>query len=117
MTVEHVKEVTLLPVYNTFFDVGKDSEALSLDRFTRTEDIIVWESKEQYFEARLAEPKVIDGGIYTYELVAALSMVPDSLISTQIVSFQAPDSLLAMLEELDSVVHALRGADWPEWPE
>ena len=103
-------------VYTTFFDVGGHSQTLSIDYFTRTEEIIVWKSKEQYFAERCGDPKPIDGGVYTYGLGAAVSSAPDSLFSNQIVSYRAPDSLLALLEVLDSVVGALRRAEWPEWP-
>ena len=103
--------------YITFFKADGGSEALVVDEFTRVEAIIVWESKKKYFAARQAEPKPIDGGVYTYGLIAGASMAPDSLISDQIVSYKAPDSLLDLLGQLDSVVHALRKADWPNWPD
>ena len=106
-----------MAAYITFFNVGRGSETLNVDQFTRTEEIIVWESKEQYFAAREADTKPVDGGIYTYGLVAGTSMAPDSLISNQIVSYMAPNSLLNLLEQLDSVVRSFRKADWPDWPE
>ena len=104
-------------VYVTFFDVGKGSETLTIDHFERTEEIITWESKEQYFAERKGDPNPIDGGVYSYGLATGTSGAPDSLIAGRIVSYLAPSSLLALLNVLDSVVHALRSADWPEWPE
>lgn len=85
-----------------------------VDQFTRDEEIVVWFSKDQYFAAREADPKPIDGGVYTYGIAAGASRAPDSLISNQIVSYRAPDSLLALLEQLDSIVVALWDADWPD---
>ena len=80
--------------YITLFSVGKDSEALIIDLFERTEELIVWDSREQYFEARQREPEVIDGGVYSYWMVAATSAAPDDLISNRIVSFLAPPARL-----------------------
>ena len=107
----------VLNVYITFFDVGKDSEALIIDNFERTEEIVMWNSKEDYFQSRKTDPKPIDGGIYSYGLAAAVSIAPDAVISERIVSYRAPDSLLSLLNRLDSLVRDLRNAEWPEWPE
>ena len=103
--------------YITLFSVGKGSEALLIDRFDHSDDLIVWESKEQYFAARKDEPKVIDGGIFTYGLVTGTAMVPDALIANHIVSFVAPSSVHALLDVLHAVVRAMRSAEWPEWPD
>ena len=103
--------------YITLFSVGKDSEALIIDLFERTEELIVWDSREQYFEARQREPEVIDGGVYSYWMVAATSAAPDDLISNRIVSFLAPPHVYSLLDILHSVVRAMRSAEWPEWPD
>lgn len=103
--------------YITLFTVGEGSEALVIDRFERTEELIVWESREQYFDSRKYEPEMIDGGVFTYGLVAGTAAAPDALIANQIVSFLAPPSVHALLDVLDSVVRAMRSAEWPEWPD
>ena len=103
--------------YVTLFDVGTGTETLIIDQFARTDQMITWESKEQYFAARLTEPRPIDGGIYAYGIGAATSMAPDSIISNHIVSCLASQCLLAKLDALHAAVLGLRGADWPEWPE
>ena len=103
--------------YITLFNAGKGSEALCIDRFERTEEFIVWESKEQYFDARKDNHRVIDGGIFSYGLVAGVAAAPDDLITNQIVSFLAPSSVHAILDVLDSVVRAMKSAEWPEWPD
>ncbi len=103
--------------YITLFSVGKGTEALLIDRFERTEDLIIWESKEQYFDARKDEPGAIDGGVFSYGLVAATAATPDALIANQIVSFLAPSSVHGLLGVLDAVVRAMGSADWPEWPD
>ena len=103
--------------YITLFSVGKGTEALLIDRFERTEDLIVWESREQYISARKDEPVAIDGGIFSYGLLTGTADVPDALIANQIVSFLAPSSVHALLNVLHSVVRAMRSAEWPEWPD
>ena len=50
-----------MTVYVTFFDVGSRSETLIIDSFERTEELINWDSQEDYFRSRRAEPKPIDG--------------------------------------------------------
>ena len=105
-----------MKVYITFFDVGNDSETLIIDSFERTEKLIKWETREDYFRSRMTEPKPIGGGVYSYGLVAAVSIAPDTVISERIVSYRAPDSLLSLVKKLDSIVRDLRGAEWPEWP-
>lgn len=104
-------------VYFTFFDVGSGSETLIIDSFERTEEIIRWDSREDYFQASRTEPKPIDGGVYSYGLAAAVSMAPETIIPERIVSYRAPVSSLFLLNELDSLVRDLSGAEWPEWPE
>ena len=106
-----------MPTYVTLFSVGKGSEALVIDQLAKSNELIVWSSKEEYFAAREADPEPIDGGEFSYGLAAGKSNAPDSLISNSIVSFLAPESLLARLADLHAAVRALRGADWPEWPE
>ena len=105
-----------MPIYVTFFNVGKHSETLIVDQFSQTDEIIVWDTKELYLAARETEHNPIDGGVYTYGLAAAVSTAPDALISNRIVSCRAPDSLLSLLADLNVTVEALRNADWPEWP-
>ena len=107
----------MLLSYITLFRVCKDSEALVIDRFERTENLIVWDSSEQYISARIDEPKVIDGGIYSYGLVAAASHAPADIIDDRIVSFLAPSHVHSMLDVLGSVVRAMRTAEWPKWPD
>ena len=107
-----------MQVYVTFFSVGTNSEALIIDHFqTITEEIVVWESKEQYFAERSDSFDIIDGGMHVYYLAAGVSAIPDALLSNQIVSYRAPSALLGLLKVLDSVVQALRVSGWPEWPE
>ena len=104
-----------MATYVTFFSVGKDSETLIIDELMRVDEIIIWESKDQYFSARQTEPRPIDGGVFTYGLAAGTSGFPDLTWGSQIVSYLAPPSLLELLNQLDSLVHSMRQADWPEW--
>ncbi len=105
-------------IYVTLFSVGKNSEALIIDSFgDDVGELVVWESKEQYFSARQDEPEVIDGGIFAYGLAAGTSHFPDAIYGDRIVSFFAPSSLVELLRVLNSLVHAMRSADWPNWPE
>ena len=103
--------------YITLFSAGEGSEALVIDRFERTDDLIIWESREQYVEARKDEPKIIDGGIFSYGLVTGTASIPDALIANHIVSFLAPSSVHALLDVLHAVVRAMRSAEWPTWPD
>ena len=50
-----------------------------------------------------------------YGLAAGASHAPDDVFANRIVSYQAPESLVALLGVLDAVVTALRNADWPDW--
>ena len=82
-----------MQVYVTFFSVGTNSEALIIDHFqTITEEIVVWESKEQYFAERSDSFDIIDGGMHVYYLAAGVSAIPDALLSNQIVSYRAPSA-------------------------
>ena len=103
--------------YITLFNVGKYSETLLIDRFERTEDLIVWESEEQYFGARKDDPQPIDGGVFTYGLVTGVAGAPDNLITNQIVSFLAPTYVHGLVDVLNSLVQAMRSAEWPDWSE
>ena len=108
-----------MSLYVTFFNVGKDSEALVVDRLGREEEVIRWPSEQAYFGARTDEPRPIDGGVYTYGLAlgVAAGVVDDTYFEGRIVSFRPSEALLAMLEVLDSVVTGLRRCEWPEWRE
>ena len=101
--------------YITLFSVGKGTETLSIDRFERTDDLIVWESADEYSDALVDKGTVIDGGIFSYGLVAGVAAAPDVLIEGRIVSFLAPPHVHSIIEVLDSVVRAMRSAEWPEW--
>ena len=106
-----------MSTYVTFFSVGKDSEALIIDQLKEDWDkVVVWESKERYFSARLEpNPKHIDGGIYSYMIACGMSLAPDDMFNGRIVSYQAPSSLVRLLLAFDEAVQALRFADWPDW--
>ena len=102
--------------YITLFSVGQGSEALSIDRIERTDDFIVWDSRDEYFDALVDDKQVIDGGIFSYGLIAGVAAAPDDIIEGRIVSFLAPPHVHAFIEVLDSLVRGMRQADWPEWP-
>ena len=106
-----------MQVYVTFFNVGTDSEALIIDYFkTVTDEIVLWQSKEQYLAERVeAEPlEVIDGGVYSYYLAVAAWGAPDTLFANRIVSYRAPRELISLLRVLDTVVKTMRVSAWPE---
>ena len=106
-----------MTAYVTFFNVGKDSESLVIDQLSKTDEFIIWDTKNEYFDARESDPEPIDGGVFTYGLAAGVSLAPDALLSSKIVSFRPDAALLNSLNALDSIVMALRTMDWPEWPE
>ena len=108
-----------MTVYVTFFSDGPGSEALLIDQLRDNLDSwVVWESKNEYWDAQLSMPTSIDGGVYSYGLAAAAAAAaaPDDIFENRIVSYRAPQSLVDLLKQLDSVMRAMRNADWPEWP-
>ena len=106
-----------MATYVTFFNVGEDSEALVIDQLSVSDEFIIWDTKDEYFETRESEPEPIDGGVFTYGLAAGVSLAPDALLSSKIVSFRPDAALLDSLNALNSRIMALRTMDWPEWPE
>lgn len=104
--------------YVTFFSIGKGSETLSIDYFAdNVGDLVVWESQEAYNSARCTEPDPIDGGEFSYGLATGVARAPSRVVDGRIVSYLAPDPLVDVLRVLNSVVRAMRGCEWPEWPE
>lgn len=106
----------MILTYITMFSVGEGSEALIIDHLDveESKELIVWDSPAQYHSARKWEPENIDGGIYSYGLLAGTAALPDDLINNQIVSFLAPSSAHAILKVLNSVVEAMRSVEWPD---
>ena len=104
-------------MYVTFFSVGKGSETLSIDQFPdNMGESVRWTSSEEYFAARI-DYAPIDGGVFTYGLALATSAAPDAITENRIVSYLPTTSFLDLLGVLNSVVRAMRSADWPEWEE
>ena len=103
--------------YITLFKTGQYSETLIIDQFERTEDLIIWESEDEYFSSRMAEMRPVDGGVFSYGLIAAVSAAPDRIIDNHIVSFLAPDYVHGLLATLHALVRTMRSAKWPEWEE
>ena len=94
-----------MALYVTFFSVGKGTESLCIDDFERSEELIIWESHEQYSSSGgdFSET-VIDGGVFSYGIATGVAGVPDALIENRIVSFRAAPSLLFHLRRLDMIV-------------